>query len=62
MVIIKQIEQTKEENEVKEQKKPVEQMPEKTTKKIQIKFNVVERDDLELKSMNFKNIVLNYQQ
>lgn len=32
------------------------------TKKIQIKFNVVERDDLELKSMNFKNIVLNYQQ
>ena len=39
MVIIKQIEQTKEENEVKEQKKPVEQMPEKTTKKIQIKGN-----------------------
>lgn len=32
------------------------------TKKIQIRFNVVERDDLELKSMNFDNIVLNYDQ
>ena len=39
MVIIEQVEQTKEENEVNEQKKPVEQMPEKTTKKIQIKGN-----------------------
>lgn len=32
------------------------------TKKVQIKFNVVERDDLELKSINFENILLNYEQ
>lgn len=32
------------------------------TKKIQIKFNVVEREDLEVKSINFENIVLNYEQ
>lgn len=31
-------------------------------KKIQIKFNVVNRDDLEVKSINFDNIVLNYEQ
>lgn len=31
-------------------------------KKIQIKFNVVNRDDLEIKSINFDNIVLNYEQ
>lgn len=31
-------------------------------KKIQIKFNVVARDDLEIKSINFTNIILNYEQ
>lgn len=31
-------------------------------KKVQIKFNVVNRDDLSVKSINFDNIVLNYEQ
>lgn len=31
-------------------------------KKIQIKFNVVARDELEIKSINFTNIILNYEQ
>ena len=31
-------------------------------KKIQIKFNVVNREDLSVKSINFDNIVLNYEQ
>ena len=31
-------------------------------KKVQIKFNVVERENLEIKSINFDNIVLNYEQ
>lgn len=31
-------------------------------KKIQIKFNIVNRDDLEIKNINFDNIVLNYEQ
>ena len=34
----------------------------KQTKKIQIKFNVVERENLKVKSINFENIVLNYEQ
>lgn len=32
------------------------------TKKIQIKYNVVARDDLKIKSITFNNIVLNYEQ
>ena len=31
-------------------------------KKVQIKFNVVERENLEIRSINFDNIVLNYEQ
>lgn len=31
-------------------------------KKVQIKFNVVERENLEIKSINFDNIVINYEQ
>lgn len=34
----------------------------KQTKKIQIKFNVVERKNLKIKSIMFNNIVLNYEQ
>ena len=34
----------------------------KQVKKIQIKFNVVNRDDLSVESINFDNIVLNYEQ
>lgn len=30
--------------------------------KLQIKFNIAERENLEIKSINFKNIVLNYEQ
>lgn len=32
------------------------------TKKVQIKFNVVEREDFKISSINFDNIVLNYEQ
>ena len=32
------------------------------TKKIQVKFNVVSREDMKINSINFENIVLNYEQ
>lgn len=34
----------------------------KQMKKVQIKFNVVERENLKIKSINFDNIVLNYEE